>query len=125
MYSKSRSGVLISYRSISSSKSSTSEKKYSPVLEVNELYVRFTGSDELPWLSNSKGINKNYVWFLIDFELNYAGSNLKIINLLEDEIIKIANGFAHLGKYNNINNVDIAKIYKEDGIKFLELANKL
>ena len=22
------------------------------------------------------------------------------------------------GKYNNINNVDIVKIYKEDGIKF-------
>ena len=98
---------------------------YSPILAANELYVRFTGGDDLPWLSNSKGSNNYYVWFLIDFNLNYAGANTHIINLLEEQIWKIAGGYTHLGKYNNINDLKIIELYKEDGIKFLELANKL
>jgi len=84
------------------------------------VFVRFSGEDTLPWLSNCKGIAKN-VWFLIDVDKksNYNYN----FNILEKNMWQYVGARPHLGKWNNVDNNTFIEMYGSDGATFLQMAN--
>ena len=98
-------------------------EKYNPVLLVDEFYIRFTGGDTLPWLSNVKGKSNKYVWIIVDLELHSPTSADKL-QILQTEMWKQADGRPHLGKWNNLDHNTFIEMYGDYGRRFLELGRK-
>jgi len=84
------------------------------------VFVRFSGNDTLPWLSNCRE-NKKNVCFLVDVNKNSNyDDNFKI---LEKNMWERVKARPHLGKWNNVDNNMFIEMYGNDGKKFLQLQN--
>ena len=84
------------------------------------VFIRFSGNDTLPWLSNARASKQN-VWFLIDVNKNSKfDDNFKV---LEKNMWEKVKARPHLGKWNNIDNSMFVEMYGDDGKQFLQLKN--
>jgi hypothetical protein len=98
--------------------------KYHPV-RVGDIFLRFTRSDTLPWVSCIKGRKSNiYVWMIVDLDISHP-EYFSQLSILEKEIWAKARGRPHMGKWNNIDEKTFIEMYGDDGVKFLELADNL
>jgi len=85
---------------------------------VMGVFVRFSGNDTLPWLSNCRETRQN-VWFLIDDDKNSQfDNNFKI---LEKNMWERVKARPHLGKWNNVDNNVFIEMYGNDGKNFLQI----
>jgi hypothetical protein len=84
------------------------------------VFVRFSGNDTLPWLSNARA-SRQTVWFLIDVDKNSNfDDNFKV---LEKNMWEKVKARPHLGKWNDVDKNVFIEMYGNDGKKFLQLQN--
>jgi hypothetical protein len=98
--------------------------KYNPV-RVGGIFLRFTQSDTLPWISCISGAKSSiYVWIIVDLNLNYP-EYFSQLDILGKEMWTKAGARPHMGKWNNIDEKTFIEMYGKKGVQFLELSKNI